>query len=48
MFEIDPETKRYLYYGLMAMSVLFLVLVFGSRYLTRHHNHEEDDLDRDD
>jgi uncharacterized iron-regulated membrane protein len=43
MFEMDPETRRYVYYGLMTLSVLFLVFVFGVRYLTRNQDHTEEE-----
>ena len=48
MFDLDPETRTLMYYGLMAFSVLFLVFVFGSRYLTRHEEHDHEEEEEDD
>jgi len=43
MIELDPQTKTYLYYGLMVFSVLFLVFIFAVRYLTRYQDHHHDE-----
>jgi|AVFP01.1.fsa_nt_gi preprotein translocase subunit SecG len=47
MFDLDTEIRKYIYYGLMAFSVLFLIGVFGLRYLTRHSK-DEDENDREE